>query len=87
MAKGVWVKILKYNQSSMKEHLLDLRHGMGEDHEFDEKDAGSIIFVELVHSEFRSTSTCRVTRKRLKSFVGSFLWHTACSGLPSHRKA
>ena len=53
MAKGVWVEILKYNQSPMKEHLLQQWHSVDDESEFDETDAGSIIFVELVHSEFK----------------------------------
>ena len=53
MAKGVWVKILKYNQSPMKQHLLQQWHSVDDESEFDETDAGSIIFVELVHSEFK----------------------------------
>ena len=54
MAKGVWVKIMKYNQSPMKQHLIDAWHHKGEETtEFDETEAGSIIFVELVHAEFK----------------------------------
>ena len=37
----------------MKEHLLEQWHSMDDESEFDETDAGSIIFVELVHSEFK----------------------------------
>ena len=53
MAKGVWVKILKYNQSPMKEHLVQHWQRMGTESDCDESDAGSIIFVELVHAEFK----------------------------------
>ena len=53
MAKGVWVKILKYTQSPMKQHLLSHWRQKGDATDTDEADAGSVIFVELVHSEFK----------------------------------
>ena len=53
MAKGVWVKILKYNQSPMKEHLVQHWQRTGAESDCDDSDAGSIIFVELVHAEFK----------------------------------
>lgn len=54
MALGVWVKILKYNQSPMKKHLLEnWRHNDVEITENEEQEAGSMIFVELVHSNFK----------------------------------
>ena len=53
MAKGVWVKILNYKQSPMKKHLLEHCHSVLDESELDETDVGSVIFVELVHSEFK----------------------------------
>jgi len=53
MAKGIWVKVLKYNSSPMKEHLLREWQRQGAETSTDDADAGSILFIELVHSDFK----------------------------------
>jgi hypothetical protein len=54
MAKGVWVKLLKYKASPMKQHLLqewDNRDEEAGDEDVD--DAGSVLFIELMNSDFK----------------------------------
>jgi hypothetical protein len=53
MAKGVWVKLLKYNASPMKQHLMQEWHNQGHAGDEDGDDAGSVLFIELMHANFK----------------------------------
>jgi hypothetical protein len=53
MAKGVWVKVFNYKRSPMKKHLLQEWEMKGAETELDDADSDSVIFIELVHSNFK----------------------------------
>jgi hypothetical protein len=53
IAKGIWVKILNYKRSPMKEHLVQAWSNTDEALACDDADADSIIFIELTHSNFK----------------------------------
>jgi hypothetical protein len=53
MAKGVWVKVFNYKRSPMKKHLLQEWKKTSAEMESDDADSDSVIFIELVHSNFK----------------------------------
>ena len=57
MAKGVWVKVFNYKRSPMKQHLLQEWELKGsQTHaclEANDADSDSVIFIELVHANFK----------------------------------
>jgi hypothetical protein len=53
MAKGVWVKVFNYKRSPMKKQLLQEWEMKGAETELDDADSDSVIFIELVHSNFK----------------------------------
>jgi hypothetical protein len=53
MAKGIWVKILKYSKSPMKAHLVQKWQNLDGRSDDDAADAGGVLFIELVHSVFK----------------------------------
>ena len=71
MAKGVWVKILKYKQSLMKKHLLQHWHSMHGESDIAETDAGSVLFVALVYAEFKIDVSLSGDLEQIVTFPGS----------------
>jgi hypothetical protein len=53
MAKGVWVQVKNYKRSPMKQHLLQEWDMKSAATVSDDADSDSIIFIELVHSNFK----------------------------------
>ena len=53
MAKGIWVKVLKYKNSPMKAHLLREWQHQDAQTPSDDADAGAMLFIELVHPDFK----------------------------------
>ena len=53
MAKGIWVQVLNHTQCPLKQELLEHWQNHSEADAAMAADAGSMLFVEIAHSEFK----------------------------------